>query len=112
MMVDLTPEQVKLILSWGSASDLKYRFGPEEQELHGMLRVKYNNATGVLSVTEILDRLDAYTGDNVWRDVIYRLAQFDPAATACLLGGNSDRFVLIDGTAIRYDAKRGNWYQV
>ena len=48
------------------------------------------------TITEILDRLNSYTGDNI---------------EAADLSGASDIIVLTDGTEIRYVEQTGNWTQ-
>lgn len=66
------------------------------------------------STEEVLNRLNDYTGDNIWQDVILQdgIIAFDEEATAAIDPSHaSDRFVLVDGTIIRWDAASGQWYE-
>lgn len=60
--------------------------------------------------TQILEKLNTYTGDNIWEDVIRGLPEYDDAATdAADPNYDSDIVVLTDGTEINYDEQRGIW---
>ncbi|MGI5213411.1 hypothetical protein [Plantactinospora sp. CA-290183] len=60
-----------------------------------------------VSVPAVLDQLNAYTGDNIWQDVIAHL-DYDEAATEAIDPSDaSDRFVL-DGRIIRCNGD--TWY--
>lgn len=63
--------------------------------------------------TVILDRLNSYTGDNIWQDIIQHL-DIDEAATEAMDPGaaGSDRFVLTAGQTIRWDPQTDSWYEV
>lgn len=60
-------------------------------------------------IRDILDRLNGYTGGNIWQDVILHLDidegrtdEADPASA-------NDLVVLADGTLIAYDHQRKEW---
>lgn len=73
---------------------------------------------------EILDRLNRYESThpdraetradlahNIWDDVIHVLAEYDEGGTNDIDQDKSDRFALTDGTVIRFDSMRGEWYE-
>lgn len=66
-----------------------------------------------MNTQEILDKLNAYQGDNVWQDIILHLDDYDEAATDALLGDvdGSDRLVLTEGTMIRFDRSSRSWIE-
>ena len=60
---------------------------------------------------EILDRLNSYSGDNIWVDVI-RTYDVDEDATERLdPSGASDVFCLDDGREFRFDHQLGSWVE-
>lgn len=80
-------------------------------------------------LAEIVAQLDAYTGDDIWGELIMNLPEYDDDRTAALdtsgaigpvsdeLYDNPDRintwhseFVLADGTQIRHDAQDGSFF--
>lgn len=106
MQIELTREQVKMILNWAGATDKEYGLRPEEESLRNVLRAAHDG-----DVTSILDRLDAYTGDDIWRDIILNLTGYDHDATTSNGRPLGDSFFLTSGVLIQYNAQRGNWYQ-
>jgi hypothetical protein len=72
---------------------------------------------------EIVDQLNAYTGEDIWGDVILQLEEYaEPDTTELDTAGSSDRLVLQDGTVIEYSPGSGGgsahsphvagWYEV
>lgn len=71
------------------------------------------------SAQEIVDRLNAYEAshaaddysdkpiNNIWQDVIVRLSEYDQDATE---RAGDDTIILRDGSIIRWDVQRGEWY--
>lgn len=59
----------------------------------------------------ILDRLNAYHGGNLWQDVILPSDEYDAEATDAIDRGTNDRFVARSGRLIRYDAQREVWVE-
>lgn len=62
---------------------------------------------------EIADQLNAYEregGDNIWQDVIYGLDIDEDAIEAADPNSASDVVILRDGSVIRRDAQRDEWY--
>ncbi len=51
--------------------------------------------------------LNAYTGDNIWQDIILGLDAYDEAETDAIDAGQSDRFATGDGT--EYRCVEGVW---
>lgn len=66
------------------------------------------------SADAIVEKLNAYEGNegrDVWQDVIVRLDEYDPDATESADPNYaSDVVVLTDGSVIRWDAQRDEWY--
>ena len=61
---------------------------------------------------QIIDQLNAYTGEDIWGDVILGLDAYDEAATAKLDPSSaSDRVALADGAVIRWDPQTKSWYE-
>jgi len=59
----------------------------------------------------IVDRLNAYRGDNIFQDVIYGLEEYDQDATEAVdPDGHSDIIVLTDGTWIQCDIQTFRWF--
>lgn len=59
---------------------------------------------------EIADQLNAYRGDNIWQDVICGLDIDQDAIEAADPNGASNVVVLRNGSVIRWDAQRDEWY--
>lgn len=58
----------------------------------------------------LIEALNAYTGDNVWQDIIHPSGLLDQAATDAIDGGDSsDEFVTTNGRHIRYDQPTSQW---
>lgn len=68
--------------------------------------------TDASPVEDVLNRVNSYTGDNIWQDVIWKLDELDQVATedAALTDTDSTLFVLTGGQLIRYDQAAGQWY--
>lgn len=73
---------------------------------------------------EIIDRLNRYESEHPdrqearagraydpWNDVILTLAEYDEGGTNDIDTHASDRFALTDGTVIRFDTMRAEWYE-
>jgi hypothetical protein len=59
-------------------------------------------------VREIVTELNAYRGDNLWRDVIDSLPEYAASITDDN-GTRDDQFRLIDGSVIVYHPDRKAW---
>lgn len=59
-------------------------------------------------IAAILDRLNNYTGDNVWQDVISMVDGYDDEATDRIDRGRSDRFVAA-GVEYAFNERAGTW---
>lgn len=60
---------------------------------------------------ELINKLNGYAGDNIWQDIILDLVDLDHAATEALdPSGASDRFALVDGTVVAFDAATRQWH--
>lgn len=57
-----------------------------------------------MTETEILDRLNAYEGDNIWTDVLYEILTDDEYEAA---PDSMDRFT--HGIDYRYEPSLGEW---
>jgi hypothetical protein len=67
------------------------------------------NATA-LTAQQIADMLNAYTGDNIFQDVVYGFDSYDPEATELAdPSGRMDVYVFA-GAEVRYDYDRAEWY--
>lgn len=67
------------------------------------------NATA-LTAQQIADMLNAYTGDNIFQDVVYGIDSYDPEATeAADPSGMMDVYVFA-GVAICWDYQRAEWH--
>ena len=58
-----------------------------------------------MTETEVLDRLNAYEGDNIWADVLYHVLTEDEYDRP---PDSMDRFTH-DGIAYRYEPSLGEW---
>lgn len=66
-----------------------------------------------MTTTTVLDRLNDYSGNNIWEDVIYHLG-YDEAATdrECKEFDRNPAYsdlVVIDGVTYVYDYPHGEW---
>lgn len=62
------------------------------------------------TLEHILNALNTYEDDDIWRHIILTLDEYDGDATGDLMDADgSDRFALTDGTVIRFDAQRREW---
>jgi len=63
----------------------------------------------VPTTAQVIDQLNTYTGDNPWQDIILKL-DLDETATDEIDEGGNDRFVLADGSIIRWDPQTSRWH--
>lgn len=57
----------------------------------------------------LLHELNDYSGDNLWQDVILPSPLYDEEKTDAVDIGRNDRFVLTNGTEVRWDQETGLW---
>ncbi len=97
---------IRNIYSWGAGDthrSIAELAGLTHPQVGSIIRTAGHPAEG-----DIIERLNTYTGDNIWQDII---AGFDlnETATDVIDKGANDRFVLADGTIIRYHYQLGMW---
>lgn len=66
------------------------------------------------SLDAILRKLNDYDGDNIWQDVIGKLAELDPVATESFdpFDSGATTFFLSGGECVRYDQPSRQWCAV
>lgn len=105
----------------GPWSDLTPVQLQQVHEAAGEAKRRRHALAGLTSVPQILDALNdyerrhspeamAYDPENIWRDVIQHLPGFDAEQTYQLT--DCDRFMLTDGTVIRWQSGRSPLWQV
>ena len=57
----------------------------------------------------MLDALNAYRGDNIWEDVIYRHPDYDEARTAEVEHGEGNYVVTRAGVVFRFEPRDHEW---
>lgn len=99
---------IRRVAGWGVDSDRALAALVGKSHRWVQLVRKSGSGKALDPANSILDRLNAYQGENIWPDLILSLDGYDEAATAAI-DSASDRFVAA-GQIYRYDGQNSRWY--
>ena len=73
--------------------------------------VEKHDSINAVIVNRVLADLNAYTGDNIWQDVIYKIEPYldDAAIDAADPSGRSDIIILTTGEKFQFIDSAGQW---